>query len=287
MKISVCIITYNQEEYIRECIDGVIEQKSSYEYEIIIGEDCSTDNTLKICREYANKFPTIITLIERDVNLGMNKNWEETIKACKGEYIAICEGDDYWTDTLKLQKQVDFLDTHKDYNITVGQYKYYYEKSKTFKNSTELFDITKSLSLKNYIAYNFGHTATFLFRNNFSLPNWLNKVHALDQSVFILATGEGKIKYFEEYFSVYRINEGSISNHIKPQIARENGVYWLKQINKHTKGNYQLLINNRKLLNNLYYYFEKATNKYVKLSIKVVMYGLRWFGINVLVKFVK
>lgn len=115
MKVSACIITYNHEKYIRECLEGAINQIIDYEYEIVISDDKSSDNTLQICLEYASKYPNLIRILPSEFNLGMIGNWIKSISNCKGKYIALCEGDDYWTDPLKLKKQVDFLEENGGY----------------------------------------------------------------------------------------------------------------------------------------------------------------------------
>lgn len=112
--VSVCMITYNHETFIREAIEGVLMQKITFPIELIIGEDCSTDNTRKIVLEYAEKYPEIIRPILPEINLGMMKNFIKTMEASKGKYIALCEGDDYWTDPYKLQKQVDILEANEN-----------------------------------------------------------------------------------------------------------------------------------------------------------------------------
>lgn len=104
------MITYNHEPYIRQSIESLLMQKTDYNIEIVIGEDCSTDGTRSICEQYAINYPQIIKLLPSTENLGISKNFYRTLEACKGNYIAICEGDDYWTDELKLQKQVTILE---------------------------------------------------------------------------------------------------------------------------------------------------------------------------------
>lgn len=108
--VSVCMITFNHEKYIRQAIDGILMQKTNFSIEIIIGEDCSRDNTREIVVAYAEKYPDIIRPLLPKKNLGMIKNLIESIKTAKGKYIAFCEGDDYWIDPYKLQKQVDILE---------------------------------------------------------------------------------------------------------------------------------------------------------------------------------
>ncbi|WP_298741187.1 glycosyltransferase [uncultured Chitinophaga sp.] len=113
--VSITCITYNHEKYIAQAIEGFLMQETSFPYEIIIGEDCSTDNTRKVIGEYVKQYPGLITLITSDENVGARKNGIRVRNAARGKYIAICEGDDYWTDPHKLQKQVDFLEAHPDY----------------------------------------------------------------------------------------------------------------------------------------------------------------------------
>lgn len=116
--ISIFICTYNQEKYIEETLDSFFMQKCDFTFEIVIAEDCSSDSTLKICKEYRDKYRGKVNIISRSKNLGLINNFFEGITHCKGDYIAMCGGDDYWTDELKLQKQVTFLNENKDYVIT-------------------------------------------------------------------------------------------------------------------------------------------------------------------------
>ena len=99
--VSVFVVTYNQEKYIRQCLDSILMQKVNFDYEIVIGEDSGTDNTLSICEEYARKYPQI-RLLPKTSHLGIAGNWKRVLSECQGKYVAMCEGDDYWCDPLKL-----------------------------------------------------------------------------------------------------------------------------------------------------------------------------------------
>src|SRR5437016_2968680 len=114
MKLSVMMITYNHERYVRHALDSVLMQKVDFDYEIVIGEDRSTDSTREILLEYRDKFPAKFRLLLHEQNIGVIRNCFTTLAACRGEYVALLEGDDYWTSDTKLQKQVEFLDSHRD-----------------------------------------------------------------------------------------------------------------------------------------------------------------------------
>ena len=107
--VSVCMTTYNHERYIAQAIESVLRQQTDFAVEVVVGEDCSTDNTLAICREYEAKYPDRVRVIASEINIGMHANYRRTIEACRGEYVAMCDGDDWFSDPDKLQLQVDKL----------------------------------------------------------------------------------------------------------------------------------------------------------------------------------
>ncbi len=133
------MITYNHAPYIAQAIEGVLQQKTNFPFELVIGEDCSTDATREIVFEYQKKHPEVIRVITSDINVGMQKNGLRTMKACRGKYIAYCEGDDYWHHPYKLQKQVDYMENHPECGMVYSSYDIYYVKSKK--------------RIKNYIKY--------------------------------------------------------------------------------------------------------------------------------------
>lgn len=115
--VSVLITTYNHEKFISEAIKGALAQKTNFDFEVVIGDDCSTDNTREICLQYQSKFHEKIKLILHEKNIGLISNYCETLSRCKGKYIAQCDGDDYWIDPYKLQKQVNYLESKKDFTM--------------------------------------------------------------------------------------------------------------------------------------------------------------------------
>lgn len=120
--VSVSMITYNHAPFIAEAIEGVLRQRANFPFELVIGEDCSSDDTRRIVMEYRQKYPDVIRIVTSDTNVGMSKNCLRTQKACSGKFIAFCEGDDYWHHPLKLQKQVDFLESHPECGMVHSSY---------------------------------------------------------------------------------------------------------------------------------------------------------------------
>ena len=110
--VSVLCITYNQEKFIAQTIESFLKQEINFSYEIVLSDDCSTDSTLEICKRYLKLNPGSIRILETEKNIGAQKNWYKAYNACNGKYIAVCEGDDYWTDPYKLQKQFNSICFH-------------------------------------------------------------------------------------------------------------------------------------------------------------------------------
>ncbi|MDA8097998.1 MAG: glycosyltransferase [Nitrospiraceae bacterium] len=120
--VSIKMITYNHGPYIAQAIEGVLQQRTTFPIELVIGEDCSTDGTREIVRAYEKQHPGIIRVITSDRNVGVQKNGYRTVKACTGKYLAFCEGDDYWHHPDKLQKQVDYLESHPECGLVYSSY---------------------------------------------------------------------------------------------------------------------------------------------------------------------
>ena len=209
MKVSVSMITYNHEKFIAQAVESVLMQKANFEYELVIGEDCSTDNTRQILLEYQKKYPDKIRLLLPEKNLGMQKNAINTLQASRGQYIAALEGDDYWTDPLKLQKQVDFLEANPDFAICFHKVKIW-EKGQLKDEyitsvpsvSTTILDLAKG----NYI-----HTPSCLFRNNTAKILGAN-FHASplgDYYIHMMNAQYGNIFYIDEAMAVYRVHSNS------------------------------------------------------------------------------
>lgn len=236
--LSVALITYNQQEFIAECLESMVNQETNFPFEIVIGEDCSTDDTRTICQQYKDKYPDLIRLAFPNNNLGMMGNWIHTINSCAGKYIAICEGDDYWIDKKKLQKQVDFLEANEDYALcsTASQllahmYGHYYNVE--VKKET--------LTTKDILEDNWGiMTATIVFRKDaLEMPEWFSKVKNGDYSLQLLVSLKGKIKCLSDYTSVYRQHVGGVSNSLTAFNQATWLIYLLWEFNEQTKAEFQ------------------------------------------------
>lgn len=215
MKVSVLFITYNHEEYLRQSLDGILMQKTNFEYEIVVGEDCSTDNTREILKEYAAKYPEKFVLLFREKNFGRpTMNVYDTGMHCQGEYIAFLEGDDYWTDENKLQKQVDFLDTNREYMgcthtcLVVGKN----SEPVDDVEAVNLYNWSGDFTMEDYKSQpNWpGQTATVVCRNFFKENKFdysiLYRAHDfLDDGVILLfLLLQGKIFRMDEAMSAWR-----------------------------------------------------------------------------------
>lgn len=211
--VSVFVLAYNHEKFIVQTIEGILLQKTDFDIEIVIGEDCSTDKTRNIILDYAREHPNKFKLILHKKNIGAANNQMFVLNACNGKYIAMCEGDDYWTDPLKLQKQVDFLEANSDFAICFHRAEIIHEdkSQEPYLSNLNQKEITtfEDLAFGNYII-----TASCVFRNdlfNESL-NWLQNSPVGDYSLHLLNARYGKIKFFYEPMTVYRIHTGGMWN---------------------------------------------------------------------------
>lgn len=214
MKLSVCMITYNHEKYIQKAIESVLMQETDFEYELVISNDNSTDTTHEIIEKLISEHPKAsnIRYINRKENIGMINNAKETLQECKGEFIAICEGDDYWIDSNKLQKQVDFLSKHKEYSICF--HKVNLEEpdgsiiEDTITRVPEEHETLEDLAR----AGNYIHTPSIVFKNiHFKYPNQFEVTPAGDFFKQMLLAEHGKIHYIDQVMAIYRNGVGTWS----------------------------------------------------------------------------
>ena len=210
-KLSVFVVAYNQERYIRQCLDGILAQKVDFDYEVIIGDDCSTDGTAAILDEFAAKYPQI-HVYHHPTNLGLLKNWEFVVNHCKGEYIALIEGDDYWIDDHKLQRQVDWLDAHPDYTLTFTRAEILYENGATpgaEKNLPHLEE--REYSVEEICSSFKVLSSSTVIRNVLQPIHYSDQLLYADTYTFIELCKRGKAYCFGVPTVMYRIHKQNLS----------------------------------------------------------------------------
>ena len=205
--VSVFVMTYNHEKYIKQALDGILIQRNVECIEVVIGDDCSQDNTRNILLDYKAKYPNIIRLLLHPKNIGAHNNQLEVMKRCQGKYVAICEGDDYWTNPYKLQKQVDFLEQNLDFNICCHRAKVLNEIKKTIKTPKPL---KQTVFIQEDVAnHNFLQTLTEVFRNSAwkGLSDGYFSSISGDYFINMMLSENGKVKYLPDVMAVYRQHE--------------------------------------------------------------------------------
>ena len=215
--VSICCITHNHENYIAECLDGFIMQKCSFKYEILINDDASDDNTAAIIREYEKKYPEILKPLyqtENQYSLGVRPMNQFNWSRAKGKYIAMCEGDDYWTDPLKLQKQVDFLEKNKEYGMVHTNH-HKLENNTITKNIKNKIFIPQGNVREDLLRENFISTLTVCF--NLEKYNSTKKMAGSnylmgDYPIWMAFALNSKIGYLADSTAVYRYLENSASH---------------------------------------------------------------------------
>ncbi len=226
--VSVSISTYNHELYIRECLESVVSQKTTFPFEVIIGEDCSTDNTREIVKEFEQKYPDIIKPIYHEQNVGMLRNgFEFCYQACKGNYISSLEGDDYWIDPYKLQKQIDFLETNPAFVCHCHNAKIW-ENGKITRDFYPAFS-SREISRRDIVNNFIIPTASITFKNVLkdNMPDYLMK-SGIDVILFFALATHGSFYMSDEFMSVYRIHPGGIWSS-QSQRLRDEGVLNLQK----------------------------------------------------------
>ena len=222
-KVIIRCLVYNHEPYLRDCLEGFVMQKTNFPFKAVVHDDCSTDGSAAIIREYAEKYPHIIEPIyetenqysKRDGSLGRIMN-EATLG--RSPYIAYCEGDDYWIDPFKLQKQVDFLDTHKDYSMCFSACEIVKEREDLnvsfFGDTVESREYTATELLKTWMV----PTASICIRESVANDKRLlcfdRRKTCGDIFIILTAAHHGRVYAMDEKMVVYRVNPGSIMQKI-------------------------------------------------------------------------
>jgi glycosyltransferase involved in cell wall biosynthesis len=211
-RVSVLLVTYNHAAYIRQAVDSVLSQEFDGGLELVIGEDCSTDGTRALLEDYVRRDPQRIRLFARERNVGLSENLRRAWTACRGDYIAMLEGDDYWTDRRKLAKQVAAMDSHPDWTMCfhriqvtneAGRPTFFEPQEDNFPTETGLADILR----RNYV----GNVSTMYRRGIVpEIPESLARVVHQDWPLHVLHARRGRIGYLPEVMGVWRHHAGSM-----------------------------------------------------------------------------
>lgn len=313
--VSIVCLTYNEEDFVRETFDSFLSQKTNFSYEILVYDDASTDNTPNIIKEYAEKYPGIF-----EITLYKENNFKKGLgfyglrvgfNEARGKYIAYCEGDDYWCDDFKLQKQVDFLESNLQYEVCAHETLIRNDLDKkengtlfTHTNVNIFLDRTKKniYTFNDTLTGNIFHISSMMFRNRpINWPDWINTVTALDMVLFMILAERGDIYLMRDVMSVYRHNKLSITathNQFKNQIEFNNisiellykmNDYWDRKYNK-----YVSRIVARYLISNMFCYLSKSYRNYKKalttmnqaVQINIIT-AIKYIGIEVYNKLLK
>ena len=209
-KVSVLMIAYNQEAYIGEAIRSVVSQKAPFAFELIVADDASTDSTADVASAWADRYPGIVRLLRRPENLGLQANYLDAYAHARGEYIAICEADDWWCSRHKLARQARMLDQHPDCALCFHRVVNYYQTDGSMSLSNphqsrkmELEDLARANGITNlsvmYRAIPYGE-----------LPQWLSSVRLFDYAMHSLHAERGSIGFLPQPMAVYRRHDRGI-----------------------------------------------------------------------------
>lgn len=210
--VSVCIITYNHEKYIRQTLDSVLAQVTGFPIEVVIGEDLSTDATGQIVQELQNEHPAVIRVLRSQANLGMNRNLVRTLEQCRGRYIALLEGDDVWTSPHKIQEQVSFLENNPDCTICFHKAEVYIEEKDQVRGVWPEDDPETLTTIEDLIKYNYIPTCTVMYRNvpMEPMPEQYYKLGSGDWSLHMRYAQKGKIGFIDQVMARYRIHASGV-----------------------------------------------------------------------------
>jgi len=209
--VSVAMITYNHEKFIAQAVDSVLMQETVFGVELVIGEDCSADSTRAIVEGYERRFPDRIRLFVSEKNVGAQRNAARVFAACRGKYVACLEGDDYWTDPHKLQRQVDFLEANPDFVMCCHDVEMTFE-GEVDRNNPYCRDFPQISTFDVIWTKHFIPTPSLVYRNHTiePLPEWYFRTHAGDRALEMMLAHHGKCFYMPEKMAVRHRHPGGI-----------------------------------------------------------------------------
>lgn len=277
--VSICMITYGHERFIAQAINGVLMQECDFKIELIVSNDCSPDKTDEVVQDILNTHPKAsrIKYFRHEKNLGVMPNFMFALQYCNGKYVALCDGDDYWTDPLKLQKQVDFLDANPDYVIHSANAAQLELNSDTVGENVLADTTDRSFVLEDFLANNNLLTCTAMFRNiDYKLPSDFTKVTFGDWFLYVILLKASGAKAYRgtELFSVYRVHSGGVMgamNELKHYSTHVNQILVIHKYLKNKKFNTRV----KRVLN--HYFLQQYR---IQLKGKMYTQSLKLFFTN-------
>lgn len=297
-KVSVLMLIYNHATFLRQAIESVFKQEVNFDYEIVAGDDCSTDNSVEILEYYAANYPNKLKIITHSNNVGIYQNLQETFQLCSGQYIAFLEGDDLWTSTSKLQQQIDFMDNNLDFSIC-------FHRVKVFNNlnNKTIFNLPgkrykKVSTIDDLLHHNFIQTCSVVYRNGLikTIPEWFFNLKLADWPLHILYAEFGKIGYINQIMGAYRVHSNGVWSGKNLKFRNTEVIKMFETLNLHTNQKYNNTINatitnlifdnirisiDTKNWNDYTYYFDsflqRNTNRNIKFIIKILRIRLKYF----------
>lgn len=243
------MVTYNHERYIAQGVESALAQQTTFPFEVVVGEDCSTDGTRRILQDLARRHPGKLRLLLPERNVGMMRNFAQVLAQCRGRFVALLDGDDHWTNPRKLQRQVDALESHPEWAMCFHPAQCVFEDG---LQGTAVYPETlrrEEATLVDLLEENFMATSSVVFRNRLfsELPSWFLDLKLGDWPLHILNAAHGKIGFFPDAMSVYRIHAGGVWSGQK-QAQRLTSVFeMLSAIDRHFAGKYAKTIDQSRL----------------------------------------
>jgi glycosyltransferase involved in cell wall biosynthesis len=244
MKLSVVVVTYNHERFIAQALDSILAQRVNFNYEIVVAEDCSTDSTRDILMDFHRRYPGRIVPLLRQRNLGVMHNFEEALHACRGQYLAFLEGDDYWICEDKLQRQVDFLDTHPGFAICCHPVRFLEDHAPAKADEIRTLP-PGSYALDDLLKGNFIMTCSTVLRRDLipsPLPPWFSEMKLGDWPLFAMVAQHGKIELMDPVMAVYRVHSASTWSSLPSTSRLREAARMLRALDKYLGSRYSEVI---------------------------------------------
>jgi len=243
--VSVLMMVHQHEEFVAQAIEGVLSQQCDFKFELIVINDCSSDNSGEICHSYAKQHPDVIKLIDNRSNIGMHNSFELLWNTSTSDLVAFCEGDDYWVDELKLQKQVTLMTANPHWSLCGGRAQVIeLSGNDDWLTTGYLYPIVKKneYSFEELIkSYSFHFSTVIVRRSSVTFPDWFKTVYCVDRPIYLLAAENGIAGYLNTTLSTYRIHSGGNWSSISNARKAEQSIDLFSKLQTHFDQSYKPL----------------------------------------------